>query len=269
MAEQLPSKIPAKKVPGPATKSGQPADLSEIDLATGVDRIPEWWNRHGNKVLIAFTISALGYALYTFRANSALSARISAEQNLAVAREALTALRVQTMDPGRDDLYASARRQALSEASSALSEVLGRSSDDDQIVQALVLRGDLNYLIALLPDPPAAATRPTLKLDRTPEQLFAASRESFQEILNRYASRTQDAAHARLGLAAIAENTGDFDAAKKLYEQVAGDADVLPSFKDSANRRLEMLPDLARPMRMRGASTQPAGAPLPPPTTRP
>lgn len=244
-----------------AEQEKKKADLSQLDLATGVDRIPELWNRHGNTVLIAITILALGYALYTFRKNSADSARIETQTNLATARELLGLLRGDQLLRSPDS-YAALRRQTFTEASTALSNVLGKTDDNDAKVQALLLQGDLNYVVAMLPDPVAATTRPELKLERSADDLLRTAQGSYQEIVTSFPTRTSDVAAARLGLAAIAENNGEFDAAKGFYETVSGDKSVPSSYRETAKQRLAQLPMLSQPMRFRTPTTQISPTPL-------
>lgn len=261
LPSQKPGLKPAIVKAGPAIKSG-PGDIKDLDLATGIDRIPEWWNRHGNKVLIVFTIAALAYALYSFRQNSEIKARVEGQQDLAVARETLTQLRNPRLGAQPPEAYAMIRKQGYSEASAALSDILNNHSDDESLaVQALLIQGDLNYTVAMLPDLEAATTRPTLKLDQTPEKLFSTARASYTTIVTNYPNRAEEVAHAKLGLAAIAENTGDFDTAKKLYTEVAGDAVATATYRNVASARLDMLPNLARPMRLRNSTTQPSSRP--------
>lgn len=237
------------------------ADLKELDLATGIDRVPELWNRHGNTVLIGITILALGYALWTFRHNTTLQAKQASEQNLASARELMGLLRSDVLNLS-PEAYSNLRRQVLTEGSTALSDVLAKTDDDSARLQALLLRGDLYYAVGMLPDPAAATTRPTLKLAQEPESLFRTAQESYQEVLTRYTDHPTEAAAARLGLAAVAENRSDFDGARGFYETVANDAKAASNYRETAKQRLTLLPSLARPVRIR-ISTAPTTAPMP------
>jgi hypothetical protein len=143
---------------GPGEKKGK---LDDLDLATGIDRLPEFWNRHGNKVLIGITIVALGYALWSFRHNSAIAARENNERSLASARELLIELRTVPLGSLTSDQYSSTRKRIYSDATTYLMDVLGRSEDSSLLAQALLLRGDLNYTLANMPETDDAATRPS------------------------------------------------------------------------------------------------------------
>lgn len=232
-------------------------DLKDLDLATGVDKIPEWWGKHGNKVLIGITVVALAYAGYSFRRNSIETARLTAEANLTAARELLTDLKLQPFDRLQPELYLQRRRDILRDTSQALSDVIARSPDPAYVAQALLLQGDLNFLIGMMPELEAATTRPELKLERTPDQLFAAARASYQAVLDRFPARTLDVASARLGLAAVAENLGDFEGAKKHYEAVQSDERFPPNARQVAEARLRALPQLATPMMVKRADAPP------------
>lgn len=260
---------PASGVRSPK-KAGK-TELKDLDLATGIDRIPELWNRHGTTVLIVFTVLALGYSLYSYRTNSAKAARVAAQSDVARAQEALSSLRNYPLFQVSDEAYASIRKEAFSEGDSALTNVLSNHSDQkDLIPQALLLRGDLNYAVGLLPDRAAATTRPALSLGEKPEKLFTVARECYQEVVNSFAGRPSDVAHAKLGLAALAENAGDFETAKKLYTEVVTEGGSTPAYRDTASRRLDELPDFARPMRFRTAGgTAGAAVPTTPPPLLP
>jgi hypothetical protein len=245
----------------PRLKTGDQGDLSKLDLATGVDRIPELWNRHGNKVLLVFTALAIAYAAYSFRDRSVQNARNAAETNLTIARDTLADLRASPLANYKDEFYATKRKQALEDAGLALSEILEQSADDDYRCQALILRGDLYYTLALLPDRSAASTQPTLQLGQTSDQLMATAAQSYTKLISQYPTRLTQVAHARLGLAAIAENKGDFTGATDLYNKLVTDDATMASYKDIARRRLAMMPDLSKPMRLRGAASQPVSVP--------
>lgn len=249
---------------------GDKKDLSQLDLATGVDRIPELWNRHGNKILLVFTLIAVAYAVYSYRQRAVTTARATTELDLSVARDTLTDLRSSPLAVYPDQFYASKRKQALEDAGFALNEILEQTTSDDYRVQALILRGDLFYTLALLPDRAAATTQPSLQLGQTPDQLFTTAEQAYNTLISQFPARTTEIAHARLGLAAIAENKGDFTAATDQYNKLIADESISPIYRDVARRRLTMIPDLTRPMRLRGTeaaipTTLPSAAPTPTP----
>ncbi|MFN4241980.1 MAG: tetratricopeptide repeat protein [Tepidisphaerales bacterium] len=239
-------------------------DLKDLDLATGVDKIPEWWNKHGNKVLIGITVLALAYAAYTFRRNSIETARLTAEANLTAARELIADLQLQPFDRLQPEQYLQRRRDILRDTSQALADVIARAPDPAYVAQALLLQGDLNYLIGMMPELEAATTRPELKLERSPEQLFAAAKASYQAVLNRFPQRLADVASARLGLGAVAENAGDFDTAKAHYEALRDNDRFPPNARQVAEARLRVLPQLAAPMLVRQADAPPPATPSTP-----
>jgi len=250
-----------------AEQEKKKSDLKELDLATGVDKIPEFWNRHGNKVLIVITIAALSYALFTFRRNTSESARINAETNLATARELLVNLRSPQLFAIRPEDYANIRRDVLREGTTRMGEVLTQSSDPNYRSQALILQGDLYYTVAMLPEMEESTTRPALKLEQTSDQLLESARTSYQDVVDRFADKKQAFGSAKLGLAAIAENTAKFDDAKVIYQAISDDATLSTSVRNVAKQRLAILPNLSRPMRLAKSSTQPAATPTTNPDT--
>jgi hypothetical protein len=83
---------------------------------------------------------------------------------------------------------------------------------------------------------------------------------------------------ARFGLAAVAENQGKWDEAKKQYEAIANAPQVLPSMKALANTRLGQVDELRKPLftspatapaATAPATTGPAATVAPAPTTAP
>jgi hypothetical protein len=253
---------------GPLGPGGDKGDLKDIDIATGVDRIPELWNRHGNTVLTVITVMALAFAGYRFWSNSVESARLARLANLASARDAIQELRTMPLfavDPAR---YVSIRREWLNNGSQALRDVLGDTGSDRVVLaEALLLQGSLHFELAVLPEFAEAATRPTLRLEQSPQQLFEVARRSFEEVIKNYADRPGDVHAARLGLAAIGESTGDFAAAKTMYDAVLADAGATAVVKAIAKSKLAALPELSRPLNMpafSGASTtMPSTVPVP------
>jgi hypothetical protein len=241
-------------------KGDKKPNTKDLDLATGIDRLPQFWNRHGNTVLIIITIAALAYSGWNWRQRSIEQARLTAQQNLATGRDALTKLQSIAPDANPEG-YANYKRHLYEDGSAAVTDVLGKSDDKTCLAQALVLQGDLAYTVSLMPEGPAAATRPSLRISETTEQLLTKAKNSYQTVLSQYASEPNEAAAARFGLAAIAENAGDFAAAKTHYDAIAANESTYSAYREFAKDKIRRLPDLERPLRFR-ASTAPA---LPPP----
>jgi hypothetical protein len=96
--------------------------------------------------------------------------------------------------------------------------------------------------------------------------LLASASDAYQSVLNTYGDISHAAVAARFGLAAIAENRGDFDGARTQYQAVASGAKDYMAYQQLANARLKILDELRKPVIMAGAATEPAAAAVP--TTR-
>lgn len=238
-------------------------ELKDLNLAEGVDRIPEIWNRHGNTILIVLTIAALAYAAWNWRARSQQQAAMLASQDLIAGRDALAEL--QGLSLANPEFYAVQRKRVYDMGSSAILDVLSKSEDKGVLARALVLQGDLAYAVAQMPESPAVTTRPALGMSKSVEQLLTEAKNSYQAVLAQYNTEATQAVAARLGLAAIAENAGDFAVAKQQYEAVAADEQAYQIYRDAAKEKVRRLPELERPMRLRATS----GPAEPLVTTRP
>src|SRR5690606_3349199 len=127
-----------------------------------------------------------------------------------------------------------------SSALPALDSVINDPSQGKLHAQALVTRGDLYWTLANLPPAPGAATQPTLRIAKTAAQYLTLAENAYQRASDQKADPIS-AAVARLGLAAIAENRGQWEEARAIYEGLAGDETVLPSLKDQATFRAALV----------------------------
>lgn len=252
-----PRRVGAAQSPANSAKGQKKTSLEELDLATGIDRLPELWARHGNKVLIGITIAALGYAFWSFRHNTALANLQTAETDLAQARDLVVQLRSVPFSRQQPERYAQVRKEALSNGTGFLDAVHEKSEDPVMLAQAYLLRGDLNYTLASMPEMDAATTRPSLRLVEDPKRLTGAAKESYQHVIADYPTQTEAVAAAHLGLAALAENEGNLAEAKTQYEAVANSASAADTYKAVARAAIARLPELEKPIKIVAAS-QPA-----------
>lgn len=136
---------------------------------------------------------------------------------------------------------------------------------------AVQLHGDAAYRIALtLTDPKDQARR---------AELMAEAKKAYQTALDRYGSRQDVRARARLSLGSVEENlvvagTGSVEAARKYYEQVISDVvDGRPSvYEPLAREKLMDLEERLAKLEIiatRPAETAPATAPALVPATAP
>ncbi len=83
-----------------------------------------------------------------------------------------------------------------------------------------------------------------LLLDQEKEQICRASEKLYQQILSEYGDHAQAVGTAQLGLALVAEDRGDWEKAKKKYEEILAEKDgklTGTTFPLLAQRRLRMI----------------------------
>jgi hypothetical protein len=96
--------------------------------------------------------------------------------------------------------------------------------------------------------------------------LLETASEAYRTVIGNYGDQRYAAIAARFGLAAIAENRGDFDAAKQQYDQIALDTKDMPAYQQMASRRLNMLSEIRNKPMFGTPTTLPSMAELMPTT---
>ncbi len=155
----------------------------------------------------------------------------------------------------REDFYAEGLQQA--------DQVLQKAPDSQTAMkaQALLLKGDFNFDMANLPDLPGAATQPALRPAESADSLLSNAADAYTQILQNYGSDASAVTAAHFGLAAVAENRGDWNDAKAQYQAVLDSGTEAP-YKALASRRLLLLPQLQQSATLElGATTQPGTRP--------
>ena len=253
--------------------------LAENELARVITKAPSFWQDSGGKFLAACVAVLVIVILVRYRINSNRESALAAVQNLATARTIIEEeLRrpevLGVFTPPQD--AATRRRTLFNDANDAIGRAMTLSDDKKISAEALLAKADLAWTLANLPPLPGAATKPSLGL-RDPNELISSAAEAYQTIITNYPDEKYAAIAARFGLAAIAENKGDFDAAKAHYEKVATEAKDFPAYQQLATSRLAMLDTLRKPVLLAPPATEPAATTKPisipdlirPPTTTP
>ncbi|MGN6625336.1 MAG: tetratricopeptide repeat protein, partial [Tepidisphaeraceae bacterium] len=130
---------------------------------------------------------------------------------------------------------------------------------------------ELFWDLSQLPAAPAAtqpsSTQPALAT-KTPSQYMDLANNAYQQVVNSYPGQHVPVTIARFGLAAIAENKGDFATARTQYKALIEDTNLTAANKSLAEMRLAKLDELEKPMLLLPA-TQPATKPAMPLSTLP
>jgi tetratricopeptide (TPR) repeat protein len=220
-----------------------------------------FWDKHGNRILLGVTVLLLLWALFRYRENAAERATVVAWENLHAAQEKVKQFRSPDLMRLPPEQIMQEARSLESGADSALDAVITDRDQSKLLSQALTTRGDLYWTLANLPEPQEAATQPALKLNKPSSAYLEKSQEAYKAAI---AANTDPVSvlSAKFGLAAVYENKKDWDAAKKLYDEIERDATNFPSLKTVATVRVGILDNLRRPLYV-SASAQPVAATLP------
>jgi hypothetical protein len=243
MESDRPQKVKVKQVPAGPPKSGAAA----------------FWEKHGNRILLGVTVLALLYALIQYRRAATRRADESAWDNLTVARQRVE--QFHTMDILRfpPDQVVREASDMESGVGTALDSIINDADQSKLVGPALVTRGDLYWTLANLPEAPGATTQPSLRLASSPQEYLKRAEDAYNKALSLPYDVIMTTS-ARFGLAAIAENRGEWDAAAKNYDAISNDPKVLASSKILADFRRRQLDDLRLPL-FTSPATEPATEP--------
>ena len=242
-------------------------ELQENELAKVIKKAPSFWQESGGKFLAFCVALVVIVVLVRYRISSNREAEAQAIDNISSARGAIAQLQqlrgVASIAPA--DLVSQQQRQLFNDANNLIGNAIGITDDRKVQAEALIAKADLNYALASIPPVQGAATQPILIIKPQRELLETAS-EAYRTVISNYADQRYAAIAARFGLAAIAENRGDFDAAKQQYDQIALDTKDMPAYQQMASRRLNMLGEIRNKPMFGTPTTLPSMAELMPST---
>jgi hypothetical protein len=110
-------------------------------------------------------------------------------------------------------------------------------------VRALALRDLGNYYLESVALGKTDASPAAARVD--PVEALAKAKENFDRVLKEFPDQLLAAGSAKLGLAVIAENNGDWDAARKIYEELSSkNAPMGKAFAAIAADKLQQLDSL-------------------------
>jgi tetratricopeptide (TPR) repeat protein len=228
-------------------KSDRRHELQTNSLDQALRRTPDFLREHGSKVLLGIIIILLIAIMVHQRTRRNQEELDSNWGNITTARisiERLGMLPAQSRSPSG---VVETRRQLIDASSTALTSVI--SSDNPQLAaEAYLLRGDLNWTLANMPELPEAATQPSLKLPDPAQDYLNRAKEAYEKVIRVYPDQTLSVMNARFGLAAIAEDQHDWAAAKSIYQEIKNDAKTIASYKTLAELRLGELDRIQSPV---------------------
>jgi hypothetical protein len=226
-------------------------------------------NKYGNSIATSVLIAAAIILFFRWRTASAEKAHNELANTLQIAQSQVDGLRsgrfAATGGSSADAMKA--LQQSQTQATSAIEQLIGNTDAGPQVrAQAFVLRGDMYWYLANLPPLAGSESEASLRLPESPDTLLTKSAESYQQVLKdqTFADQHQQINAAHMGLAAIAENKGDWDTAKKEFDAVINDPNAVPVLADAAKAQLAGLTELKTPVYIAPpsgiAATQPVAA---------
>lgn len=224
-------------------------ELQTNTLAHTLENLPLLLRVHANKILLVLVFIALLVFLIRYRTAAAREQATMVRQSLATVRSALGELERLEMTRAPEQVAAS-RRQMLIDINGTIDSILQDAGDDEPAIraEALLARGDLYWHLANAAPLPGAATQESLRLPQPPEELLKRAEESYRRVAEVYPNQVPSRVAAQFGLAAVAENRRDWDAAQKLYQQIVDASDVPDLYKNPARERLSSLAQVREPV---------------------
>jgi hypothetical protein len=246
-------------------KSEHRHDLQTNDLAQSLLTFPDYLREYGGRFALGLAIVILAIVLISQRTSRARAEAVRYRDDLAFARTVIervsnTAVNFQgntTFDP---------TNPAIADARRRLRDIQDNASDKAVLAQTLLAQADLAWALGNFPQPSAASTQPTPKLEKERPELVADAKGDYQKVISQYPDQTMPVLAAHFGLAAVAENARDFDEARKQYEAVKNDPNAIDTYKRLADLRLKALDDLRHPVLI-GQVPDTLELPTPPSTT--
>ncbi len=259
----------------PAAKQSQQQQGKAAVVLPPPDGVAGLWVRYGNTALTVLLLVLAAYLFVRWRTRSAEVARHGLAEQLAAATGAVRQVRPSLLfPPGKSPAEGMATlTRARMAADARLTDLVNAAADDARTrAAALMLRGDLNWTLANLPALPGAATDPAVRLPDPPDVLLKRSADAYADALAAADDDPTVTGPARLGMAAVAEDRGDWPEARKQLDAVVADGKALTVLADRAKAERDGLPALQRPLYLGvppAATTAPTTAPTTGPTTGP
>ena len=243
-------------------------ELQENSLAKFIDNLPMMARLYADRILLVVVLIMLVIVLIRWRMNAAVERQAVINNDLATARANVQRLQGMPLLGGSEQL-AAARSKAIDEVNAAIDNISNTASSSDTALQAraLVTRGDLYWTLANLPAIPGATSQPSLRLARSSDEYLSQSADAYQNVLKNFPNQPDATLAANFGLAAIAVNELNWVHATTFYNQIKSSG-AEQMYKDLADARLKLLPDIEQPMLVGDLPNKPVPVPFLPPTSQ-
>ena len=246
-------------------------ELQTNSLAQFLENLPLYFRFHFGKVLLGLLIFILLIVLIRQRMGSGQVMQQQAASALTSMRRLIEELQFVDLGGQPAEMRAAQRKLYAAQVDAAVDEILSKTGEGPEDAparaEALAARGDLNWVMANLPELPGAATQQALQMPRGADQYLSDAAEAYNQVLRQYPDRTIPALTALFGLANVAENQHQWDVARSQYESIVARKDAPQVYKEMAHQRLQLLPALQEPVFTGNFGTPPPPTTLPDATT--
>jgi hypothetical protein len=209
-------------------------ELKTNDLAKSLITFQDYVKQYGGRVALGIAIVILAIVLVMQRNTRARAQATQYRDQLATARTIVTTL-------------AYLRSPETDRVPGMLRDVRENTSEKVLQAEALAILGDYNWALAHYVDP-FATSRPTTRPgDKSRDEYLREAKNAYQQVLSEYPGEMLSAATARFGLAAIAEEERNLDAAKTQYDAIKNGS-APKEFKDQADVGLKRLDQIRQPI---------------------
>ncbi|HUB23813.1 MAG TPA: hypothetical protein VL992_00190 [Tepidisphaeraceae bacterium] len=230
-------------------------ELRTNSLAMALANIPDTVRTNIITVILTVLIAGLTVFVVRYRLSLSQERSVRAVDDLAVAREEIDEIKTMA---GAD---ASVGEEKFRDTTALLDSVMASLGSDPKVAaRVLAARGDLNWNMAGLA---GATTQPSS--GESADDYLKAAATAWQQVVEKYSDQELPVCDARLGLAAVAEDHGDFDQARKHYQAIIDDSHAPQVIQIQARIMLQDLDKVAQPVVLAPGQATTSG----PPATQP
>ncbi len=237
----------------PESTTGTGGVLDDTALGRGVQRLPEYFKDYGNWLVVALLVLAALLWWNRLRGDTADQNRVAARVQLAEMERAVQLVR--SLARVAPDMTADQVSEQVAELDGVMAQagtiVQDAAEADGLLARAERLRGDYHWYVATLPTP-RPSTRPADEVAPLPvaEDRLAEAEKAYRQTVEAFPEQGRNAYIAQFGLAAVAEERGNFEAARAAYDALLADDTLPPMPRSYAKLRkdfLDRLPAEPRP----------------------
>ena len=246
-------------------KSDDRHKLKTNELADSLGDIPVFFREYGSRIAIVAVLAiAVVFGLWQWVANARASRQeqIDSLQSIMVNREksqkqAVEQARLQADDSESEQVIDESTNVDSVELAMQLSQLAAKASDGPVGMMAILQEAQAIWSQIFFSAKPFS--------DAEKEQLCVQAEKVYQKLQSKYAQQPVAVASAQIGLGLIAENRGQWDHAREIYQKVIANKKLAGTlFPRQAQSRLDIIEYINRPVIFSAEPPEePAKAPQP------